>query len=613
MPGDGIKWQKKESLLTFEEIERISRIFVSLGVEKIRLTGGEPLLRNNLPSLAKNLSSIDGLKCLSMTTNAMLLDKHVLALKKAGVSHLNISLDSLKKERFAEITGKDSFHTVINGIDKALQTGFTSIKINMVVIDGVNDDEILDFLEYFENQNVNVRLIEFMPFKSNEWKVDKVVTFRQMLKTIEEKYELVKLDTEPSSVAKDFLVKNKNMSVSFVTSMSESFCSTCSRVRLTSDGSIKSCLFHPAEVNIRDAIRQGRSDRELENLIQYAISQKPKEHLPAEEIASEENRSMIQIGVRQMKDIGHKTTTARKAKARSILKLTENTVNMIKSGSIPKGNPLEVAKIAGIQAAKNTWQIIPYCHQLPIDFVGVEFTLETDSITIDTTVSAIHKTGVEMEAMTAASVAALTIYDMVKFLDDLAELESVKLVSKSGGKSDFANAQANNIFAATIVMSDRIHAGETQDKSGKLIKERLEEHGIKNKIFEVLPDEENLLSKTIANLCDRKDIDLILVTGGTGIGPRDRTPEALLPLFDMPLPGISEAIRAYGQDRLPTSMLSRAVAGVRNNTVIISMPGSTGGVSDSLNVVLPNILHSFKILKGDGHKKQENNLQVSGT
>ena len=296
MPSDGVEWLKKEKLLTFEELERIAKVFVSMGIEKIRLTGGEPLVRKDLSALAEKLSSIKGLKCLAMTTNAMLLAKHAQAIRKAGITHLNISIDSLKKERFEKITGSKSFDEVMNGIKKALSTGFDSIKLNTVVIAGVNDDEILDFIEHFEDKPVNIRFIEFMPFKNNDWQIDRVITYKEMLEVIGTKYNLKPIEVEPSAVAKDFSIEGARATVSFVTSMSESFCSTCNRIRLTSDGSVKSCLFHPAEINMRDAIRAGATDKEIESMILYSLEQKPEAHLPAEEIARNENRSMIEIG-----------------------------------------------------------------------------------------------------------------------------------------------------------------------------------------------------------------------------------------------------------------------------------------------------------------------------
>lgn len=304
-----------------------------------------------------------------------------------------------------------------------------------------------------------------------------------------------------------------------------------------------------------------------------------------------------------MRDISSKVQSFRTARARALLRTSTSTIEKIKNQEIPKGNPLEVARVAAVQAAKNTSQIIPYCHQLSLDFVGVDFQLDEDSITIETTVKVTHKTGVEMEALVAASVAALTIYDMVKMLDDIAEIEGVTLLEKTGGKSDFKPHIERPVRAAVIVLSDSVSRGECEDRSGRLIIERLEQTGIRNVEYIVLPDNEEELVKTARNLCDRDGIDLVLTTGGTGLGPRDKTPEALTRLFDRALPGISEALRAHGQQRNPYAMLSRSVAGVRNNTILVSMPGSAGGVGDSLDLLLPHILHGLSMLEGKGHKQ----------
>lgn len=313
-----------------------------------------------------------------------------------------------------------------------------------------------------------------------------------------------------------------------------------------------------------------------------------------------------------MRDISDKIPTSRQATAQALIRLTDKTIEKIKKGEIPKGNPLEVGKIAGIQAAKNTWQMIPYCHQLPLDFAGVEFNLLDNAIEIEATVKTINKTGVEMEAMTAASIAALTIYDMVKFLDDHAEVEFVKLLSKTGGKSDFKSTSSKQIKAAIIVMSDRVYNKKAEDRSGKVIKEALDANHIETRKLVVLPDNEKQLITTIVRLCDGQSIDLILITGGTGIGPRDKTPEAVNEVIDVPLPGVAEAIRAYGQERNPYAMLSRSIAGVRKNTVIVGMPGSTSGVKDALAVLLPHIIHSIDVLEGKGHEEKEKSLQSSG-
>jgi cyclic pyranopterin phosphate synthase len=305
-----------------------------------------------------------------------------------------------------------------------------------------------------------------------------------------------------------------------------------------------------------------------------------------------------------MRDVSHKPFTLRTATARAIVKMCPSTVDIIRTNKVPKGDPIPVARVAAIQAAKNTSQMIPYCHPLPISHVEVEFKIDEDSIEIEVTVKAIYNTGVEMEALTAASVAALTIYDMTKMLDEDLSIEQVRLISKTGGKSDFQKKLATPLKAAVFVMSDTVSAGKAEDVSGKLIVERLKSEGFDVAEYAVVPDNESDIVQSIRKCCDESLVDLVVTTGGTGIGPRDNTPEAIARLIDKTLPGISEAIRAYGQDRNPYSMLSRSSAGVRNKTVIVSLPGSKGGVKDSLEVLFPALRHAFKMLAGEGHPRE---------
>lgn len=295
MPHEGLEWKKKNELLTYEEITRLARIFTGMGINKIRLTGGEPMVRKNLLTLVESLGNIPELKTLAMTTNATMLKDSARALKAAGLNAINISLDTFKRERFAEITRIDQLESVLAGIEEAIACRFDSIKINMVVMAGVNDDEILDFAGFAARHKVNVRFIEYMPFKDNQWASAKVVTYKEILEQIKTRFAVEKIDDEPSAVAKDYALEGGG-SVSFITSMSDSFCSSCNRLRLTADGSIKSCLFYPAEINLRDAMRSGADDTELKKMIHYSLSQKPEAHPPAEEIAAAENRAMIEIG-----------------------------------------------------------------------------------------------------------------------------------------------------------------------------------------------------------------------------------------------------------------------------------------------------------------------------
>lgn len=305
-----------------------------------------------------------------------------------------------------------------------------------------------------------------------------------------------------------------------------------------------------------------------------------------------------------MRDISHKPNTLRTAMAKATLKMSPSTVELIRQNKVPKGDPLTVARVAAVQAAKNTADILPYCHPLPISHVNVEFKLDEDAVQIIVTVKAIYKTGVEMEALTAASVAALNIYDMTKMLDDHLAIEQVILLSKAGGKSSYKKLE-NPLRAAVFVMSDSVATGKAEDVSGKLIVERLKSEGMDVVEYAIVPDDESDIVPAIRRCTDDLNLDLVITTGGTGISPRDNTPEAIARLIEKSLPGVSEAIRNYGQDRNPFSMLSRATAGIRNKTLIISLPGSSGGVKDSLEVIFPAVSHAFKMLAGDSHGSRD--------
>lgn len=302
-----------------------------------------------------------------------------------------------------------------------------------------------------------------------------------------------------------------------------------------------------------------------------------------------------------MRDISRKITTLRTAVAQATLRVSPATITLIRENKIPKGNPLEVAKVAAIQGAKNTSQIIPYCHPLPIDFVGVEFTIGKTDIVATVEVKAIYKTGVEMEALTGASVAALTLYDMMKMLDDEMEILGVKLLSKKGGKSDFAELGGMKFRAAVLVMSDSVSAGKKKDTSGIIIVDRLKELNIDVADYAIIPDDSKKIEEKLLHYSDSLRLDLVVTSGGTGLGPRDTTPEAMKKIIEKEIPGVAEAARVFGQARTPLAMLSRSFAGVRGKTVIVSLPGSKNGVTESLDALFPALLHAFKMLRGEGH------------
>lgn len=301
-----------------------------------------------------------------------------------------------------------------------------------------------------------------------------------------------------------------------------------------------------------------------------------------------------------MVDITHKSNTLRLATATAkVLVSKQDTIDAITKNLVPKGNVLEMAKTAGLFAVKNTYLSIPDCHPIPIEYTAVEYKIEELCIHIFFHVKTIYKTGVEVEAMHGASIVALTMYDMLKPIDKEIEIASIKLLNKTGGKSSYKNKTESKISAAVFVCSDSIFAGKKTDQSGKKIVEKLESYAVDISHYEIIPDEYDIIQSKTKEFATRNQ--LIIFTGGTGLSPRDVTPQALEPLLDLRIPGIEETIRNYGQQRMPYSMLSRSVAGIIGNTLVLALPGSKKGAEESMDAVFPSALHIFEVLKGKNH------------
>ena len=300
----------------------------------------------------------------------------------------------------------------------------------------------------------------------------------------------------------------------------------------------------------------------------------------------------------KMVDVTDKTATERMAKAEGKIHLQQATIALIQDNSIPKGNVLTTAKIAGIQSAKKTAEIIPMCHQLNLSFVDMEFELGRELVIIRSIVKTREATGVEMEALTAVSTAALTMYDMCKAVDKTMTIGAIKLVEKIGGKSDHAVEYRPSV--GIVTMSDSISADKSEDKSGPILVKGFADSGCKADHQKVLPDGSEELIPTIESWI-KDGVELIITTGGTGLGPRDLTIQLVENKFDSKLPGIEQALHAYGRDKVKTAMLSRLTAGVMNGAIVICLPGSTGAVKDALKVLIPTIFHSFHMMKGEKH------------
>ncbi|XP_026537241.1 molybdenum cofactor biosynthesis protein 1 isoform X1 [Notechis scutatus] len=585
MPEEGVQLTPKSELLSTQEIITLARLFVKEGVDKIRLTGGEPLIRPDVVDIIAQLRKLEGLKTISVTTNGINLARLLPRLKEAGLDAINISLDTLIPAKFEFIVRRKGFHKVMEGIHKALELGYNPVKVNCVIMRGLNEDELLDFVSFTEKQPLDVRFIEYMPFDGNKWDFKKMVSYKEMLDTIKQKWpDLKKLPCEEaSSTAKAYKVPNFQGKVSFITSMSEHFCGSCNRLRITADGNLKVCLFGNSEVSLRDHLRCNASEEELMQIIGTAVGRKKKQHAGMFNISQMKNRPMVLIeatsrsfpllqdalqdqanlrdwGLRQgqcltlkeslfkqmgkkfktnmftghhalpgsysarqlasrisqtqlssncflqktwscslndkclwtgiplpkqashvtrdicsrmvsqaekgwrslstakclgasdclthvdregqvsMVDVGGKPDSERIAVACAVVHLGAKAFNLLQQNQIKKGDVLAVAQIAGIQGAKLTSQLIPLCHNVPLNLVEVTLSLDAEkhTVTIQALCRTHGKTGVEMEALMAASLAALTVYDMCKAVSHDIIIENVKLLSKQGGqRGDF--------------------------------------------------------------------------------------------------------------------------------------------------------------------------------
>ncbi|GGM98809.1 bifunctional molybdenum cofactor biosynthesis protein MoaC/MoaB [Dyadobacter beijingensis] len=301
-----------------------------------------------------------------------------------------------------------------------------------------------------------------------------------------------------------------------------------------------------------------------------------------------------------MVDITHKTNTLRIATAQATVQVSkQETVEAIQNRTVPKGDVFEMAKAAGFLAVKKTPDLLPDCHPIPVEYTGVQYRIEDLTIVIELTVKTIYKTGVEVEAMHGASVVALTMYDMLKPIDKGVEIRNIRLLEKKGGKSDRKPAP-EGLKVGVVVCSDSISKGIGEDKSGKKIIEKLAAFKLEVSDYSIVADDKAGIQAKLKAL-ETAGFNMVLLTGGTGLSPRDVTPEAVSGLLDREIPGIAETARQYGQERIPTSMLSRSAAGFIGEMLVITMPGSTGGVTEYIDALFPHVLHVFNVLEGKRH------------
>src|SRR5882762_6570380 len=299
MPAEGLPWLKKAEILSYEEIERIARVAVSIGIEQIRLTGGEPLVRRDVPELVYQLRQIEGLRSLSLTTNGILLKQQARALAEAGLNRINVSLDSLVREKFAQLTRRDQLDRVLQGLEELEKyPSIHPIKVNAVAIRGYSEEEALDFVDLARRKAYVMRWIEFMPLDADQiWRKEDILSGSEIKAIIEATHgPLVQIYGDPSETARRYTFSDGIGEVGFINPVSEPFCSTCDRIRLTADGQLRTCLFATEETDLRAVLRSDATDEDLASTIRNAVWHKELKHYIGDKRFKRANRSMSMIG-----------------------------------------------------------------------------------------------------------------------------------------------------------------------------------------------------------------------------------------------------------------------------------------------------------------------------
>jgi len=295
MPESGVEWQPRVEILNFDEILRLIKVFANLGVRKVRFTGGEPSVRKGYVELIAQTAEIPGLETIALTTNGTRLTEDAVRLRQAGLTSINVSLDTLRPDRFQQITKQDQLGRVLAGIDAALSAGLPT-KVNVVLLPTLNDDEVLDFVAFVRDKPITIRFIEFMPFLANGWRPDRVITSAEVRHKVLERHAIQPIKAEASDVSRDYAIEGHLGRLGFVSSVSESFCGGCSRIRLTADGQIKTCLFLAPERSLRDRMRAGATDEQLIDEIRAALKTKWAGHPPMDTWRQRDTLAMVQIG-----------------------------------------------------------------------------------------------------------------------------------------------------------------------------------------------------------------------------------------------------------------------------------------------------------------------------
>ncbi|CAD5231942.1 unnamed protein product [Bursaphelenchus xylophilus] len=461
MPEDGVELTPTQKLLTKDEIIKLVKLFAQNGVDKVRLTGGEPTIRRDLEEIIREIRETNMIKEIGITSNGIVLKRKLKNLVDAGLNRINLSLDTLDENKYMIITRRNGFKKVMEAIEEALPL-FDRVKLNCVVTRGVNDMEVVDFVEMTRDKNLDIRFIEYMPFGGNNFNSKKMVSFKEMMIGISKKYDqVIRLKDKPNDTSKAFQVNGFKGQFGFITSMSTPFCSTCNRLRITADG-MSSRKYRSQSERLPEGRSFGRGDSggdwggsiqkegrscrhggprqtaKPSNDYNWGLMLDTNKSLfVSTRLYSTIKLSHIDLdGKASMVDVSEKKSTFRTARASGKVVVTTEIMEEIKANRMKKGDVLATARIAGIMGAKKTPDLIPLCHQLNLTNIKIDFDLRENTIVITSECRCKGETGVEMEALTAVSIAALTVYDMCKALGYDILISDIKLISKTGGKSD---------------------------------------------------------------------------------------------------------------------------------------------------------------------------------
>ena len=467
MPAEGVKAKRHDEILSFEEIERLVGIVAQMGIKHIRLTGGEPLVRPGVVDLVRMIAHTPGVESVALTTNGLLLPKLGPALAEAGLSRVNISLDTLNPEQYQVITRIGSVQDALDGVEAALACGFDPVKINTVVVRQLNQD-LYRLARLSIGKPLHVRFIEYMPVGVSAgpdglgWSAEDTVPSEEVLARINAQAQAAGepqltpvRDKDPHSPtgwgpARYYRFEGALGTVGFISALSNHFCSTCNRIRLTADGKVRPCLFSDQEFDIRTALATTtgwapsagcpRSEVDMTDSAPGGLA------AGTADTTVHDARALTHVnekGEVRMVDVSEKDDTKRTATAEGFIAMHPDTLAMICEGRAAKGDVLACARVAGIMGAKSTSQLIPMCHPLPMTKAQIDTTPvlageRADGrvgIRVTGTTKVTGKTGIEMEALTGVSIALLTIYDMCKAVDRGMEISEVHLLRKEGGKT----------------------------------------------------------------------------------------------------------------------------------------------------------------------------------